>query len=53
MTLHKLEVVFNRDFTLKEVEDLKDALYEFISQYESVTKLSLVEDLDLIVLDSE
>ena len=50
---HKLEVVFNREFTLSEVETLKDALYEFLQEYEVNMNIELCNNLDLVVLDAK
>lgn len=50
--LHTLEVKFERQFTLEEVENLKDAVYEFLQNYEFETNVKLTEYVDLVVCDA-
>ena len=50
--MHRLEVLFNRTFTLEECENLKDAIFEFLREYQEETKIEVLKELDLIVLDA-
>jgi hypothetical protein len=47
------EILFNKDLTLSQCEDLKDALYDFFREYEVHANMKLLDTIDFVIQDTE
>lgn len=51
--MHKVEVLFDREFTLEEAEALKDKLFEAISEFEVNSNCpGLWDSADVVIMDA-